>query len=173
MKRGALIAIVAHMAAVGMTAGQAQGRQQEPRITAFVNVNVIPMDEERVLRNYTGVVEQGRIMEMGPAGSVTVPANAQRIDGSGKYLMPGLAEMHGHTPNGPFAETVMFRYVANGITTVRGLLGLGGASQTVWPRKVVAIGSSHRERQSARSFMESRPPCSWQNLTMAWAVSPW
>ena len=126
MKRGALIAIVAHMAAVGMTAGQAQGRQQEPRITAFVNVNVIPMDEERVLRNYTVVVEQGRIMEMGPAGSVTVPANAQRIDGSGKYLMPGLAEMHGHTPSGPFAETVMFLYVANGVTTVRGMLGLDG-----------------------------------------------
>ena len=126
MKRGALIAIVAHMAAVGMTAGQAQGRQQEPRITAFVNVNVIPMDEERVLRNYTVVVEQGRIMEMGPAGSVTVPASAQRIDGSGKYLMPGLAEMHGHTPSGPFAETVMFLYVANGVTTVRGMLGLDG-----------------------------------------------
>ena len=126
MKRGALIAIVAHMAAVGMMAGQAQGRQQQPRITAFVNVNVIPMDEERVLRNYTVVVEQGRIMEMGPAGSVTVPANAQRIDGSGKYLMPGLAEMHGHTPSGPFAETVMFLYVANGVTTVRGMLGLEG-----------------------------------------------
>ncbi len=126
MKRGALIAIAAHMAAVGMTTGQAQGRQQEPRITAFVNVNVIPMDEERVLRNYTVVVEQGRIMEMGPAGSVTVPASAQRIDGSGKYLMPGLAEMHGHTPSGSFAETVMFLYVANGVTTVRGMLGLDG-----------------------------------------------
>ncbi len=126
MKRGALIAIVVHMAAVSMMAGQAQGRQQQPRITAFVNVNVIPMDEERVLRNYTVVVEQGRIMEMGPAGSVTVPANAQRIDGSGKYLMPGLAEMHGHTPSGPFAETVMFLYVANGVTTVRGMLGLEG-----------------------------------------------
>ncbi len=126
MKRGALIAIVAHMAAVGMTAGQAQGRQQEPRITAFVNVNVIPMDEERVLRNYTVVVEHGRVMEMGPAGSVTVPANAQRIEGSGKYLMPGLAEMHGHTPSGLFAETVMFLYVANGVTTVRGMLGLEG-----------------------------------------------
>jgi imidazolonepropionase-like amidohydrolase len=109
-----------------MTPGQAQGRQQEPRITAFVNVNVIPMDEERVLRNYTVVVEHGRVMEMGPAGSVTVPANAQRIEGSGKYLMPGLAEMHGHTPSGLFAETVMFLYVANGVTTVRGMLGLDG-----------------------------------------------
>ena len=128
MKRGALIATVAHMVAVGMTAVpvQAQGQQNQPTVTAFVNVNVVPMDEERVLRNYTVVVEQGRVMEMGPAGRVTVPANAQRIDAAGKYLMPGLAEMHGHTPSGSFAETVMFLYVANGVTTVRGMLGLDG-----------------------------------------------
>ncbi len=125
---GALIATVAHAAAVGMTAVpvQAQGQQNQPAVTAFVNVNVVPMDEDRVLRNYTVIVEQGRVMEMGPAGRVAVPPNAQRIDAAGKYLMPGLAEMHGHTPSGPFAETVMFLYVANGVTTVRGMLGLDG-----------------------------------------------
>ena len=125
---GALIATVAHAAAVGMTAVQvqAQGQQNQPPVTAFVNVNVVPMDEDRVLRNYTVIVEQGRVMEMGPAGRVTVPPNAQRIDAAGKYLMPGLAEMHGHTPSGTFAETVMFLYVANGVTTVRGMLGLDG-----------------------------------------------
>ncbi len=125
---GALIATVAHAAALGMTAVpvQGQGQQNQPTVTAFVNVNVVPMDEERVLRNYTVIVEQGRVMEMGPAGRVTVPADAQRIEAAGKYLMPGLAEMHGHTPSGPFAETVMFLYVANGVTTVRGMLGLDG-----------------------------------------------
>ncbi len=125
---GALFAAVAHAAVVGMTAVQvhAQGQQDRPTVTAFVNVNVVPMDEDRVLRNYTVIVEQGRVAEVGPAGRVTVPANAQRIDAAGKYLMPGLAEMHGHTPSGPFAETVMFLYVANGVTTVRGMLGLDG-----------------------------------------------
>jgi imidazolonepropionase-like amidohydrolase len=134
MKRvssSALVAVIAtavHLAAMGVTVepAQAQGQQQQPPVTAFVNVNVVPMDEERVLRNYTVVVEQGRVTDMGPAGSVTVPANAQRIDAGGKYLMPGLAEMHGHTPSGAFAETVMFLYVANGVTTVRGMLGLDG-----------------------------------------------
>ena len=84
----ALIATVAHAAAVGMTAVpvQAQGQQNQPAVTAFVNVNVVPMDEDRVLRNYTVIVEQGRVMEMGPAGRVTVPPNAQRIDAAGKGI---------------------------------------------------------------------------------------
>jgi hypothetical protein len=56
-----------------------------------------------------------------------VPAGATRIDGRGKFLMPGLAEMHAHVPPGnPTDEQladIMFLYVANGITTIRGMLG--------------------------------------------------
>jgi imidazolonepropionase-like amidohydrolase len=96
-------------------------------ITAFVNVNVIPMDRERVIENQTVIVRDGRIAEIGPANKIKVPDGATRIDGAGKYLMPGLAEMHGHIPqqNAPkaYTEAVLFLYVANGITTVRGMLG--------------------------------------------------
>lgn len=95
-------------------------------VTAFVGANVLPMDRERVLRDHTVVVRQGRIMEVGPRPSVQIPEGATVIDATGKYLMPGLAEMHGHTPGGPMAEPVMFLYVANGITTVRGMLGAAG-----------------------------------------------
>ena len=64
---------------------------------------------------------------MGPSGSVMVPEGARRIEAAGKYLMPGLAEMHGHLPP-PSAseeevENLLFLYVANGITTVRVMLG--------------------------------------------------
>jgi imidazolonepropionase-like amidohydrolase len=63
-------------------------------------------------------------------GSVRVPYGARLVDGSGKYLMPGLAEMHGHVPppNAPpeYTERVLFLYLANGITTVRGMLGAPG-----------------------------------------------
>ena len=99
---------------------------QGSSVTAFVNVDVVPMDDNRVLQNQTVVVSHGRIMDVGPASRVTVPDDATRIDGSGKFLMPGLAEMHGHTPSGEFAETVMFLYLANGVTTVRGMLGQDG-----------------------------------------------
>ena len=96
------------------------------RTTAFVNANVVPMDREGVLAEYTVVVSRGRIVDMGPSASVDPPPDAMVIDAGGKYLMPGLAEMHGHMPGGDLEETVMFLYVANGVTTVRGMLGQDG-----------------------------------------------
>lgn len=106
----------------------AETRAQVPpqRTTAFVNANVVPMDREGLLTEYTVVVSNGRIMDMGPSASVNPPAGALVIDAAGKYLMPGLAEMHGHMPGGNIEETVMFLYVANGVTTVRGMLGQDG-----------------------------------------------
>ncbi|MEX0692346.1 MAG: amidohydrolase family protein [Gemmatimonadales bacterium] len=93
---------------------------------AFVNVNVIPMDRETVLRDQTVVVENGMITAVGPSASTTVPSGATRIEARGRYLMPGLAEMHAHVPGGQaqqYTENVLFLYVASGITTVRGMLG--------------------------------------------------
>jgi imidazolonepropionase-like amidohydrolase len=92
---------------------------------AFTNVNVVPMTSETVLADQTVVVQNGRITAVGPANRVTIPVGAVRIDGRGKYLMPGLAEMHGHIPgqNVQFAERVAFLYVAGGVTTVRGMQG--------------------------------------------------
>jgi imidazolonepropionase-like amidohydrolase len=65
---------------------------------AFTDVAVIPMDRERVLEGQTVLVRNGRIEAVGPAGAVRVPAGATRVDGRGKYLMPGIAEMHAHVP---------------------------------------------------------------------------
>ena len=95
-------------------------------IYAFTSVNVVPMDEEQVLENQTVVVTDGKITDIGPSGETEVPAAAEKIDGSGRYLMPGLAEMHGHIPGGDqpdYAERVLFLYIANGVTTVRNMLG--------------------------------------------------
>ncbi|MDT8369528.1 MAG: amidohydrolase family protein [Longimicrobiales bacterium] len=97
---------------------------------AFVGVTVIPMDGERLLINQTVIVVDGVITTVGHAGSVEIPEEATRIEGDGRYLMPGLAEMHAHVP--PVQEgrppqeqleELMFLYIANGITTIRGMLG--------------------------------------------------
>ncbi|MBI4541364.1 MAG: amidohydrolase family protein [Gemmatimonadetes bacterium] len=105
--------------------------QEAARPLAFTNVNVVPMDRERILENQTVVVQGDRIGAVGGAASIPVPADARRIDGRGKYLMPGLAEMHAHIPppqaeeayGAGYVENVLFLYVASGITTVRGMLG--------------------------------------------------
>lgn len=104
---------------------------------AFVDVSVLPMDTERVLTEQTVLVRGDRIVTVGPAASVAVPADAQRIDGTGRFLLPGLAEMHGHNPavGSPPAlfEDVFFLFVANGVTTVRSMLGFPG--QLEWREK--------------------------------------
>ncbi len=96
-------------------------------VTAFVNVTVIPMDRERVIPNQTVIVRGERIVEIGPASRVKVPEGGTRVDGRGKYLIPGLAEMHAHIPGGQapdsLVERVLYLYISGGITTVRGMLG--------------------------------------------------
>jgi hypothetical protein len=96
-------------------------------VTAFVDVTVIPMDRERTLRHQAVMVKGHRIVLVGPVGRVKLPNDVARVDGRGKFLIPGLAEMHAHIPGGQapdsLVERVLFLYVAGGITTVRGMLG--------------------------------------------------
>lgn len=95
---------------------------------AFTEVTLVPMDRDTVIPGQTVVVRDGRIVALGSAARVAPPAEAARIDGRGKYLMPGLAEMHGHLPaeRSQYAEDVLFLWVANGVTTVRGMQGAPG-----------------------------------------------
>ena len=99
---------------------------QELPTYAFHGVHVLPMDTEAVLEDQTVVVSDGRIAALGAADEVSVPRGAMLIEAEGRYLMPGLAEMHAHVP-GPddrqYLEDVLFLYVANGVTTARGMLG--------------------------------------------------
>jgi cytosine/adenosine deaminase-related metal-dependent hydrolase len=87
------------------------------------------MDTERVLNNQTVIVRDGKIVSVAAAATASVPADATRIDGTGKYLMPGLAEMHAHVLGGQAAGSeqtnrdIFFLYIANGITTIRAMLG--------------------------------------------------
>jgi imidazolonepropionase-like amidohydrolase len=96
-------------------------------VTIFVNVAVVPMDTERVLERQTVVVRGERIESIRSTVNVAVPQGARVIDGTGRYLVPGLAEMHAHVPasdDSLYVEEVLFLYVANGVTTARGMLGV-------------------------------------------------
>ena len=91
---------------------------QNSQTTAFVNVNVIPMETEQVLENQTVIVEGDRITTIGPADEMTVPEGAEIVEGNGAYLIPGLADMHYHADAYPEALTLA---VAYGVTTIRNL----------------------------------------------------
>ncbi len=97
---------------------------------AFVGVNVLPMRGPSgpvVLENQTVVVANRRIASINPADTVEVADDVTVIEAEGSYLMPGLAEMHGHLPGRPLlpldTKNLLFLYVANGVTTVRAMQG--------------------------------------------------
>ena len=93
--------------------------------TAFINVNVIPMSTETVLEEQTVIVENGIIQLIGDVDRVAIPEEAQAVDGTDRFLIPGLAEMHAHVPDAGSGELERYLtlFVANGVTTIRGMLG--------------------------------------------------
>lgn len=88
--------------------------------TAFVDVNVVPMTKELVLKNQTVLVENGIIKTIGSKDSVQVPKDAVVVEAQGRYLMPGLTDMHVHLA---FSKNDLLLYAANGVTSVRNMAG--------------------------------------------------
>ncbi len=116
----AVVALGAGSCATGGAALQADA-------VVFEDVTVVDPVTETLVPGRTVVVEAGVVTRVDEAGTVDV-GGATVIPGRGRYLMPGLAEMHAHVP--PVAdpprellEDYMFLYLANGVTTIRGMLG--------------------------------------------------
>jgi imidazolonepropionase-like amidohydrolase len=103
---------------------------QEPvdnrkRTIVFEGVNVITMDGNKVLENQNVVVRDGKITHVG-ISRIKFQGEPLFINARGKYLIPGLAEMHAHVPpvdNLEPMKEVCLLYALNGVTTIRGMLG--------------------------------------------------
>ena len=93
---GAAGAALATLAALLPTAAPAQASRGALARGSFAltNVTVIPMTGDTFLPGATLLVRDGRIAAVGPGRGVTIPAGTRRIDGRGKYVIPGLADMH-------------------------------------------------------------------------------
>ncbi|MBO3700723.1 amidohydrolase family protein [Roseivirga sp. E12] len=93
---------------------------------AFTHVNLITMESETVLPNQTVLIKEGKIITIGSSDDISTDQTDTVVDGTGKYLMPGLAEMHAHIPGNrdmDLLQETLFLYLSNGITTIRGMLG--------------------------------------------------
>lgn len=89
---------------------------------ALIGATVITMKGDEVIQNATIVVERNRITAIGAAGTVTIPATAKKIDVAGKYIMPGLIDVHAHigTGSNDVAPQTHWGYYVNlafGVTT--------------------------------------------------------
>lgn len=87
---------------------------------AIEHATVLPMDRDTALTDHTVIVARDRIVWIGPAGTAPVSPRARRVNGRGRYLIPGLADMHVHLDGG--VEELPL-YVAAGVTTLRNMRG--------------------------------------------------
>lgn len=110
----------------------------EQATLAITSVHVI--DAERGLQeNRTVFLRDDKILAVHPAGEVAVPDQVPSVDGSGKYLIPGLWDAHVHLAFEPDISPAMFRlFLVNGITSIR---DTGGKLDLVKPWKDAAAAA--------------------------------
>jgi Amidohydrolase family len=104
-------------------------------VTAFVDVAVATMESAAIAPHQTVLVDGKTITALGPAAAIEVPAGATVIDGRGKFLMPGLHDMHVHLDH---THGMLELFVAAGVTTVR---NMAGSPRTVALKKLTASGA--------------------------------
>src|SRR5688572_24734420 len=118
MRRSLALLLLAPIT-VFFTAQAGQRRQGGALVLMRVTVvDVSAVDAAGALRHdQTVVIRGGRVTAVGAAGAVKIPSGARVIDATGKYLIPGLWDMHVHLS--PATELALPALVANGVTGVR------------------------------------------------------
>ena len=108
---------------------------KQPSSLAFVHVTVIDMTGASPKPDMTVVVTNNRISALGQTGKIRIPKGAQIVDATGKFLIPGLWDMHIHIKE---TERTFSLFIANGVTGVR---NMGGNFQKLFEwREAIASG---------------------------------
>ena len=85
------------------------------------------------------VIENGRIQSLGPQTSLSIPRGSTRIDGEGKFLIPGLWDMHAHHGSEYSPQLAMPLWIANGVTGIRDMGGYASLEmKNQWRRQIEA-----------------------------------
>ena len=136
------VAYCAGMLAVAITPPGDRGAAQ-PGVLAITRASVVSMTSDTVLPDITIIVRDGRIVTVGPAATTAIPRGATVIDGRGRFVMPGLADMHVHlfaddaaVPDSAGAAELGVM-IANGVTVARLMIG---TPQHLTLRRDVAAG---------------------------------
>jgi imidazolonepropionase-like amidohydrolase len=138
-RRRASLGAALSLAACCLTACVAGPRQPDTPVTddrpfAFTHVSIVDGTSPTPRADRTVVIRGNRIVAEGPADSARIPAGARVVDGRGKFLIPGLWDMHVHTVM-PGGREVLALYIANGVTGVRDMAG-DWATLIAWRREI-------------------------------------
>jgi imidazolonepropionase-like amidohydrolase len=140
------------------------------RSLVFTHVTVIDVTAALPKSDMTVIVSGNRIVAVARTGKVRLPKNAQIINAEGKFLIPGLWDMHAHTRVDPLTRQIVFRLnIANGVTGIRDMAGdcVGGEDcdgkatfdvHLQW-KKDMANGTLIGPRMIvATAFVDGKPP---------------
>lgn len=147
---------------------QIENKDLANNIYIIKNVNIIPMTtDNEIIGNATIVIENQKILSI---NSDSIPTNGKIIDGTRKWLIPGLVDMHVHTNsdvnfrgNSPtqgatfFMDTqdIMTPYIANGVTTI---FDLGGRVEHFGQRNEIAKGKVIGPRMAIAAMINGGDP---------------
>lgn len=132
----------------------AQPAPQAPRPLVFTHVTVIDMTGAPPRPDMTVVITGDRITELGRSETVRAPEGAQVVDATGKFMIPGLWDMHVHW----FHKGYLPLFVANGVTGIRLMWGVPFHQQ--W-RQEVEGGALPGPRLAIASAIVDGPKPIW------------
>jgi imidazolonepropionase-like amidohydrolase len=145
--RRATSAILLALAAILASCGE----REKDRL-ALVGGNVVDLGDGTVMQNAVVVIYKGHIETVAPATGFKIPKSAVVLDVSGRYLIPGLIDVHAHVKRWALA-----RYIAYGITTVRDIHGTEDSVMAL--RDEVNLGAIPGPRMFvAGAMIDGSPP---------------
>ena len=152
----ALLALLIITAALAAQAPPARQPVAPPLL--LTHVNVVDVVAGTVRRDQDVVVRGGEIVSVAAAGAAA-PAGARTVDATGKFLVPGLADMHVHW----YDERYLGLFIANGVTTVRQMWGF--PMHFVWLGRTENGGLLAPRMHIASAIVDGPNPI-WPNSTV-------
>jgi hypothetical protein len=158
-----LCAVLASSLAVATTVSAAEARSQST--LAITHVTVIDATGAAPKSDHTVLIAGGRIIAVGPSNATKAPDGARVVDGKGKYLIPGLWDLHVHLPFD--GADVLQVFVANGVMGIRELgrdipsiekIRAAGAAGMLTVPKIVASGNMIDAAEIKTAYGKSDKP---------------
>jgi imidazolonepropionase-like amidohydrolase len=141
----------------------------QPATTAIVDINVVDVTRGEVHYGQTVVIVGGRIQAIAASGNAQIPSGAHRVPGEGRYLMPGLWDMHVHLRSDrknsavPLAEenaALLDLFLPNGVIGIREMGGDLADNVLQW-RDEIAAGKRTGPRIITAGRKIDREPPTW------------
>jgi len=105
---------------LGIYSCESPRKEKTDNLIAITNTSLIDMNNGQVSEDMTLVIKNGIITSIGESNKIELPSEVKIINGTGKYVIPGLWDMHAHTSSEYVTRSILYpSFIANGVTGIR------------------------------------------------------